>query len=99
MIQYSEDAFRALLTSATDFDCLPPNYRVLEFSVFLLDQGNNEFTSEDIRLLFLKANLRNPGDLQIRKPSANQIDRILRKLIEAGKIRLVSSTDGGYRTA
>jgi hypothetical protein len=96
MVRYSDEAFKALIASSTDFDCLPRNHQTLLLVRFLLEQGNKLFTSQDISQLYQKADLRSPADLKPIKPSPKQIERTLRKLNAAGLISFVETEEGQY---
>lgn len=83
MILYLENKLFEMTKSSTDFDCMPRGTQIENFIKFIIKSGNNNFTVEDIRELFIKANMKSPRTSKVIKPTRsqikNQIERIIAK--------------------
>src|SRR5436309_1565859 len=97
-MKYSEPEFCDLCKdSCVDLCCLPTFMIVLEFIRFLDAQGNPDITSADLKDLFQKAELTEPMNLRRILPSAKQIDRHVRTLIEKKWLSVLEKPNGHYK--
>lgn len=89
MINYSEDELYNLTKPSTDFDCLPMGIKVEEFVKFIIRSGNNEFSIDDLRELFLKSKLKSPRTGEIINPKPYQLTKQVDRLISNNEISVI----------
>lgn len=89
MINYLVDELYNLTKYSTDFDCLPMGTKIEEFVKFIIKSGNNEFSIDDLRDLFLKSKLKSPRAGKIINPKPYQLIKQIDRLISNNKINVV----------
>jgi hypothetical protein len=90
----SEVAFlKGLKQSPNDFDCLTLRLQVEYFVRYLGARGDSTFTVDDLRALFVAADMKAPRSGKHVRPAASQLRMMLAALERTGAVSRQPSAD------
>jgi hypothetical protein len=84
---------QGLKKSPNDFDCLTLSMQVAFFARYLVERGEASFAVEDIRTLFLVADMKAPRSGRPVRPSNGQLVKALDALAGKGAVTIRRNGD------